>query len=408
LYLGKRSDSWAEEFRWNLEQLLESGQNPDPRVTRWLASMNDRLHTKLVEFGIAQPRIRSTPMLGVHVATWLAAQCVKPNTRRNYEQASSYLLRFFGAQKDLRIIAENDGEQFRTWLCGHPCLSRKSKDGTRIPTDRKLARPTVSKFVKVARQTFKAAVKGKVIGHNPFDGVKAGGQSNRKRQHFVTLADIQKVIDASPDAQWRLLLALSRYGGMRCPSEHLALRWQDVDFVRGQITVWSSKTEHNEGGECRMLPMFPELRPYLEDALELAEKPAPTDFVITRYRDTRQNLRTQLCRIIREAGVKIWPRPWHNLRASRQTELVERHPAHVVCSWLGNSIEIARDHYLQITDAQFERAVNVPTARQTAQQVFADARSTSQASHENADLQCATAGCDSSGNEKRSPEGSNL
>ena len=39
--------------------------------------------------------------------------------------------------------------------------------------------------------------------------------------------------------------ALSRYGGLRCPSEHLALKWSDVDWDKSRIRVPSPKTEHH-------------------------------------------------------------------------------------------------------------------------------------------------------------------
>ena len=42
--------------------------------------------------------------------------------------------------------------------------------------------------------------------------------------------EAEKVLKACPDAQWKLLFALSRYGGLRCPSEHLALTWGDIDL----------------------------------------------------------------------------------------------------------------------------------------------------------------------------------
>jgi hypothetical protein len=35
---------------------------------------------------------------------------------------------------------------------------------------------------------------------------------------------------ACPDAQWRLLVALARYGGVRTPSESLAIEWSHVDW----------------------------------------------------------------------------------------------------------------------------------------------------------------------------------
>jgi hypothetical protein len=51
-----------------------------------------------------------------------------------------------------------------------------------------------------------------------------------------------------------------------------------------------------------------------------------------------------------------WPRLWHNLRASAQTDLANLFPAHVVCKWLGNTAAIAANHYLQVTDAHFDLA----------------------------------------------------
>ena len=68
------------------------------------------------------------------------------------------------------------------------------------------------------------------------------------------------------------------------------------------------------------------------------------------------NLRTQLHRIIRRSGLTPWPRTFHNLRARRQTELAAVFPLHVVCAWIGNKRAVAAEHYLQVTDTDFERA----------------------------------------------------
>jgi integrase len=168
----------------------------------------------------------------------------------------------------------------------------------------------------------------------------------------------------SPDGQWRLLFALSRFGGLRCPSEHLALRWSDVDWERGRMTVQSPKTEYHPGGESQIIPLFPELRPHLEAAWEMAEP--GTVHVITRYRDANANLRTQLLRIIRRAGLKPWPKLFANLRSTRETELAESFPIHVVCEWIGNSQAVAAKHYLQVTDEHFGKAVQNPV-QQTAE-----------------------------------------
>ena len=95
------------------------------------------------------------------------------------------------------------------------------------------------------------------------------------------------------------IFTLSRYGGLRCPSEHLALCWGDINLDEGVMTVHSSKTEHHEGKDSRVVPIFPELRLYFEKAFNEFEtangrSPASSEPVIARYRDSNSNLRSQL------------------------------------------------------------------------------------------------------------------
>ena len=183
----------------------------------------------------------------------------------------------------------------------------------------------------------------------------AAQQVNKGREHFVTKEVTAEVIAACPDAEWRLIVALARYGGVRTPSETFALTWGDMDWDRERVRINSPKTEYHPGGESRVIPLFPELRPYLEEVFDPAEP--GTKYVITQHRLGSVNLRTQLERIILRAGVEQWPRLFQNLRASRETELAKEHPLQVVVAWIGNSASIAAKHYLQLTDADFEKAI---------------------------------------------------
>ena len=54
------------------------------------------------------------------------------------------------------------------------------------------------------------------------------------------------------------------------------------------------------------------------------------------------------------------------MRSSRETELTERFPVHVVTAWLGNTPEIARRHYLQTTDEHYLQALEPDPAAQRA------------------------------------------
>jgi hypothetical protein len=116
----------------------------------------------------------------------------------------------------------------------------------------------------------------------------------------------------------------------------------------------------------RIAPVYPELLPYLQDSFELAA--AGTEFVITRYRKKNSNLRTSLERIILKAQLKPWPKLFQNLRSSRETELTQKFPLHVVCAWMGNSQLVAAKHYLQITDEHFRMATGQNDAVQNVRQ----------------------------------------
>jgi hypothetical protein len=121
------------------------------------------------------------------------------------------------------------------------------------------------------------------------------------------------------------------------------------------IHVPSPKTARHQGGGSRVIPLFPELRPLLMEAFGEAEP--GTEHVIARYRGNSTNLRTQFHRIIRQAGLEPWPKTFQNLRSTRETELAEEFPIHLVCAWIGNSQPVAAKHYLQLADDHFARAV---------------------------------------------------
>jgi integrase len=187
------------------------------------------------------------------------------------------------------------------------------------------------------------------------------------RSRFITQEETAKIMEACPNLDCRLIVGLSRFGGLRCPSEVLSLRWQDIDWAADKATVTSPKTEHHPGKDTRVIPLFPEMRSILEEAFEAAPEGA-VYVVDEKHRKAAMgnagwrncNLRTTFNKIVKRAGLTPWPRLFHNLRSSRQTELAERFPSHVVCGWLGNSEDIARKHYYQTTDAHFADAAASP------------------------------------------------
>ena len=203
--------------------------------------------------------------------------------------------------------------------------------------------------------------------------VSVGGSKGKTR--FITEGESQKILKACPDLQWRLIFSLCRYGGVRCPSEVLALTWENVLWDSSRIVVTAPKTKRYAGHETRVIPMFPELAGVLNEAYEMAfdrleDKSAVVSGpVVTRYTSADQNLRTTFEKIVKRAGLIPWPNPFQNLRATRETELMETYPSHVVVSWIGHSETVAQKHYLQTTDAHFEKAVIADASEPVAHQV---------------------------------------
>jgi len=344
--LGKVTAAQAERIKLRIEDLISAaatGTPIDDETSRWLAALPDDAHAKLAKVELVAPRSGERANLAGFIDRFIDNRPgMKEHTRLNWIQVKRWLVKHFGESRAIQSIDAAAAEDWRAFML---------KAG--------LGENTVRRHIGRARQLFKLAIRhGLYRGLNPFDGMDATVRADKARQFFVTRAMIDKVMEVIPHAQWRLLIALSRYGGLRCPSETLALKWADVDWEHNRIRVPSPKTEHHKGKESRMIPLFPELRKPLLDVFDEAEPGA--EFVITRYREKYQCLGTQFKRYILQAGVALWPKPWHNMRSTRETELSETYPIHVVCAWLGNNRAVAQEHYLQITDTHFESAAAGP------------------------------------------------
>jgi integrase len=345
--LGKASVKSAETFRHRVESLLSAkltGAAIDRETAAWLADLPGTMHKRLVRVGLAEsreddPAVKAT--LGELLDRFVESASVKPSTRAAYKQTTDSLREHFGGNTPLASITAADADAWRKAI-----------------VDSGLATATVAKRVKVARTIFRKAVKWRLIPSSPFTDVRSGSQSNPDRAHYVASETIQAILTACPNDEWRAIIALGRYAGLRCPSEVFGLKWGDVNWEKSRLTVRSPKTAgHGEGHAVRFVPIAPELRPILLALFDQAEP--GTEAVIPWLRSATQNLGTHFRRIITRAGVKPWPRLFHNMRASCATDWCERFPAHAVAGWLGHSPMIAARHYLQTRDSHFAAAAGI-------------------------------------------------
>jgi integrase len=355
LRLGKASLEYARTIKNHVESIMAATRKAvsvSAETAEWLGKVDDEFHEQLAGVGLAENRVKPEAQpertLGLLISEYNAHRLkAKEGTRTAWGQTQRNLKDKFGEDKPIADITVADAENWEEWL----------------EVDQQLGDQTARRRCGHAKQFFEFAVKSKWIAENPFDGLDSIGVPNRDKDFFITRAMASLVLDACPDHEWRLIFALSRYGGLRCSSEHLAFRLGDIFWERDRMRIRSPKTEHHKGHESRIVPIFPELLPYLLESAEAAQGQG-SQFLVNRYRSSQANLRTQLHRIIRRAGLEPWPKTFQNLRATRQTELEERFPTHVVCVWLGNSERVARRNYLQVTEDHFTRAKAVQKAVQ--------------------------------------------
>ena len=111
------------------------------------------------------------------------------------------------------------------------------------------------------------------------------------------MVEYAKLLDACPNQEWRTIIALARIGGLRCPSELQQLRWSDINWSENRFLVHSPKTEHHEGKQERLVPLFPELREELKRHFSL-DGTEGNEFVIQDLQGTAWSLLSRFKRLL--------------------------------------------------------------------------------------------------------------
>lgn len=323
----------------HLASAVKTGHALPGPTAAWVAEQSPFITKKLVRVGLIAPRRSYT------LGEWLdeyfkGRKDWADRTRSKNETSRKHLEDYLKKEKLLSDITAGDADEFARHL--------PTVDGINSAA-------TIHKHIQNARTYFRAAMRKRLIEENPFDGIKT--QANVGDVHFVTPEETAKVFEACSSIQWRLVFALARYGGLRMPSELNDLQWGDILWDQNKILIRSPKTARYGKAE-RFVPIFKELRPYLDEAESIAQGGDVYVVSVTRKKKVLNAayLRKRMRIIIERAGVVPWPKLFQSMRSTRQTELEAEYPTHVVCGWLGNSPRIAHRHYLKTTQADFDTA----------------------------------------------------
>ncbi|QKK09355.1 MAG: site-specific integrase [Planctomycetota bacterium] len=349
--LGQVTKRQAEEVCRNVESLLASrvlNQPPRVEVAEWLSGVSGGLYAKLEAKGLVDPREPAVDEPSLRLRQWCGRFLrqrrvdVKPRTIQLYRHTIRGLNAHFPSNPSVESIGPGDAVEWRTRLKG-----------------RGLSEATVRQHCRHAKAIFNAAVDAEVIGTNPFRKLPSRSIA-ANRDTFVDHETADRVIAELPDIAWRMLFGLARYAGLRVPSETHRLTWADVDWERARLRVYAPKTNSE-----RMVPICQNLYPLLVDGFEAAAEHESRVVSISC-----NNMPRTLHAAIRRAGVEVWPDTFQTLRRSCESDLAKVFPQHAVSAWLGHSVQVSQEHYLQVTEDLFGRAAqfNGAEAQQKAQQ----------------------------------------
>jgi integrase len=351
------SEAQAEDWRIFTQAIVDNLEKKRPRdraTNEWLDRLSRDQRKKLSEAGLIEsdePE-KEDILLAEYLKTYFETRKsdIKGSTMIAYTHSRSRLEEFFKG-RTVKSISGLDAKKFKIWLEKTNKRDNPTEDGPKS-----LALNTVRRRIGNCKQFFKQAIEDGLIERNPFSGLSASVRSNKERQSYIELEVFGKALEFAPNARWRALLILARLGALRVPSEATALRWEDISWESKRISIiGSSKTEHHAKRAIRIVPLLPSIE---KELLRLfVEVEDGGEFVFPGLR-ADSNLRQGLLRILKRAGIKVWPKLWQNLRASGATDFARSLPSHVAAEICGHTEQIAQEHYWQVSDSDLDLAIS--------------------------------------------------
>jgi integrase len=335
IWLGDISAREAETIKRHIEAVIESQKlgTPMPGETlRWLGKLPVALRRKL------------TPVLGGAKSVGEAIDAFtdhlwrekKESTQRNYARTLDLLRSQFGNRQMRSLTAE----EIDLW-------SRSIN----------VSSNTAAKYTRHLQAFINWCKTKRWVDELQLTNSRAVGVGEKR---FIVADELQRWIDAfADDPQMHAAMALSRWLGIRVPSELVTLTVGAVDFESKTISVIDSKRSIRSSRAppvVRVCPLFPELIPYLERLWD--SERLPTDPLLPDVTEKGGGVFVSRCREARDRLGLRWLRLFTSVRATRETELIRRFGIKAACDWIGNSPDVAMRHYEQVTADEWKRATD--------------------------------------------------
>ncbi len=247
-----------------------------------------------------------------------------------------------------------DEEQHLLWwrdrFRGRPARSIVASDIEEAKRDlcNGLAPASVNRKLAALKSAFSLAVKNKKVDRNPVKEVRLLKENNA-RVRYLSNEEETSLFAVLP-RKYKALVKVAMNTGLR-KTEQLSLKWADINFKLGQITVRESKP-----GKSRVVPM----NKAVEETLRRLPRRINNPYVFVGRKPGGRllDLPNKWENFLNEAGIKDFH--WHDLRHTFASRLVMAGvDLYTVCKLLGHHDIKMTMLYAHLAPGFMKAAVNL-------------------------------------------------
>ncbi|MEC9096142.1 MAG: site-specific integrase, partial [Planctomycetota bacterium] len=250
---GRKNAEKAVKAITDLIECKKVDENPNATTKAWLKRADVKILTTLSSCGLVpSDHCENGKPWTLEILTENYIQMRKPKkasrTIEAWKRSRDNLFDKFGRECEIKTLTKQDGREFYRWLLD----------------ENKYTANTAKQRLRYARSFFEQAVEDGKAEINPFKVRDLSVTQTAAEKSYVEQDVINKVLEHTGNPEWKLLLFICRKIPLRIPSEIKELTWNDVDWENNKILIHSPKTK-SKGKLARWVPIFPELKPFLDE-----------------------------------------------------------------------------------------------------------------------------------------------
>ncbi len=240
----KKGENWYIDYR--VQGVRKRKKIGPSYQTAKLALKKVQIEIAQGKIGIEQPKNIPFSEFAREYAEYCKVNKAENSYQRDLLTINVHLVPFFGS-RFLHTITIREIERYKMERLG------------------KVKPETLNRELNTLKHLLRKATEWGYIKENPAKSVKKIKAPRSPYRFLETKEEIGRLLDAclehTPEIYSLVVTAL--HTGMR-KSELLNLRWEDIDFARGSLTVSSREEWHTKNYESRTIPLHEEVRRVLE------------------------------------------------------------------------------------------------------------------------------------------------